>query len=229
MEEEKNQPPQTAEPETGSFRLIATLGLAGFFSGLVLVSAFLYTRPIIEANRARALQEAIFKVLPGCTGFQTLELHNGQLVVPEEGAAEAQKSGEEVRQVYAGYSEDGQLIGFAISAEEPGYQDLIVGIYGYDPGKKEIIGFEVLESKETPGLGDKIMKDPAFHANFSALSVEPAISVVKKGEKNKNNQIEAITGATISSKAVGRLLDKSMAEWRPVIDEHWKEFTKEEE
>ena len=228
MQEETKQIIPSPEPEPSSFRLVATLGLAGFFSGLVLVGAFLYTKPIIAANRAQALQQAIFKVLPGCASFRTLELRGGQLAMLEEGAPEP-KEGEEVRRIYAGYDEKESLIGFAISGEEPGYQDLIVAIYGYNPRKKVIIGFEVLESKETPGLGDKIMKDPGFQANFRSLAVEPPVTVVKKGEKQKNNEIEAITGATISSKAVGRLLDKSLAEWLPLIGAYWKEDKKGEQ
>ena len=228
MQEETKQIIPSPEPEPSSFRLVATLGLAGFFSGLVLVGAFLYTQPIIAANRARALQQAIFKVLPECTGFKTLELRGGQLVVLEEGAEEP-KGGEEPRRIYAGYNEKGQLIGFAIPGEEPGYQDLVVALFGYNPREKVIIGFEVLESKETPGLGDKIMKDPGFRANFGSLAAEPSVTVVKKGEKKKDNEIEAITGATISSKAVGRLLEKSLVEWRPLIEEHWQEFKKVEE
>lgn len=225
-EETKSIPTQETEPS--SFLLISTLGLAGFFSGLVLVGAFLYTRPIIAANRAQALQQAIFKVLPGCASFRTIELRDGQLVMLEEGAPEP-KEGEEVRRIYAGYNDKDKLIGFAISGEEPGYQDLIVAIYGYNPRKEVVIGFEVLESKETPGLGDKIMKDQAFLANFQSLAVEPPITVVKKGEKKNGNEIEAITGATISSKAVGRLLEKSLAEWRPLIGEYWKEYKKKED
>lgn len=228
MEEEKSQPVPATEPEASSFRLISTLGLAGFFSGIVLVGAFLYTKPIIEANRAMALQQAIFKVLPGCTSFRTLELQDGQLVMLEEGAPEP-KEGEEVRRIYVGYGPKDKLIGFAISGEEPGYQDLIIALFGYNPEEKVVIGFEVLESKETPGLGDKIMKDPGFRANFGSLAAEPSVTVVKKGEKKKDNEIEAITGATISSKAVGRLLEKSLVEWRPLIEEHWKEFKKVEE
>ncbi len=81
---------------------------------------------------------------------------------------------------------------------------------GYDAVKKSIIGYEVLDSKETPGLGDKIFKDEAFKNNFVELLTEPEILFAKKGEKNKPNQVEAITGATISSKAVIRLLNKSM-------------------
>jgi electron transport complex protein RnfG len=218
-------PPAYGSPEgeTGSFRLIATLGIAGFFSGILLVGVFLSTRPIIQAHRAQALQEAIYHVLPGCTRYQTLELQNGELVLIEEEEEQEGSKGEAPRRVYAGYDDSGKLTGIAIQGEEPGFQDVIVAIFGYDPAEKMIIGFEVLESKETPGLGDKIMKDVDFLANFRALSVEPDIEVVKKGTAQQANQVEAITGATISSKAVVRLLEKELAAWRPVLEDYLRE------
>jgi Na+-translocating ferredoxin:NAD+ oxidoreductase subunit G len=44
-------------------------------------------------------------------------------------------------------------------------------LYGYNPSTQTVVGFYVLESKETPGLGDKIEKDENFLANFRELSV----------------------------------------------------------
>ena len=216
-----------AEPEPGSGRLIATLGIAGFFSGLILVSTYLFTLPMIQAHRAAALQRAIYQVLPGVTSFEPLILQEGTLSLLPEG--EALTQGEESPRVFAGYDESGKLVGFAVSAQEPGFQDIIAGIFGYDPEKAAIIGFEVLESKETPGLGDKIMKDQAFRTNFTALAVDPQIVAVKKGEKRKANEVEAITGATISSKAVVRLLDKGMGEWREVMEGFAKSERKEKQ
>lgn len=215
-----NLPPvKPPEEEPGSFRLIATLGVAGFFSGMLLVSVFLFTRPVIQEHRAEALRQAIYQVLPGCTRYQTLELRNGQLVAIEE-AEQAGNEAEAPRRVYAGYDESDQFVGFAIQGEEPGFQDIIAAIFGYDPVEKKVIGFQVLESKETPGLGDKIMKDADFLADFSALSVEPSIEVVKDGAGQSPNQVEAITGATISSKAVVRLVEKELAAWRPLLDDY---------
>jgi electron transport complex protein RnfG len=72
---------------------------------------------------------------------------------------------------------------------------------------------EVLESRETPGLGDKIYKDAVFVGGFSALSVEPEIFAVKKGTKSRPNEIDTITGATISSKAVVRIINEAHAQW----------------
>jgi electron transport complex protein RnfG len=212
------------QSEPGSFRLIATLGIAGFFSGLLLVGAFLYTQPIIQAHRAKALREAIFKVLPGSTRFETLELRGGELVVMKEEEGEVVKEKEVLPEVYAGFDEANKLVGFAIQGKEPGFQDIIVTIFGYQPEDKLIIGFEVLESKETPGLGDKIIKDQDWLENFIELSVEPSIAVVKKGAKQQANEVEAITGATISSKAVVRLLQKELAIWRPILEDYSKEI-----
>lgn len=207
--------PQEREPS--SFKLIFTLGLAGFFSGLLLVGIYLLTLPRIEANKAEALRKAIYKVIPGCASFTPLKMKNGQLT--EAGNDASGKKSKDEDFIYAGYDKQGKLLGFAIPNEEPGFQDLIVAIIGYDPFKQFIIGFEVLDSKETPGLGDKINFDEDFRANFRALSVDPQIVPVKHGKKQNPNEVETITGATISSKAVVRLLQKGIDKWRTPAEE----------
>jgi electron transport complex protein RnfG len=98
-------------------------------------------------------------------------------------------------------------------AAGPGFQDTIAILYGFKPGDKLVVGMEVLESRETPGLGDKIYKDAEWVAGFSALSVEPEIFAVKKGTKSSANEIDAITGATISSKAVVRIINETHTAW----------------
>ncbi|NIM71650.1 MAG: FMN-binding protein, partial [Gammaproteobacteria bacterium] len=83
--------------------------------------------------------------------------------------------------VYGGYDEQGDFVGYAMPGAGPGFQDTIALLYGYLPGDKQVVGMEILESRETPGLGDKIYKDADFVAEFSALSIEPEIVAVKKG------------------------------------------------
>lgn len=214
--------PQEKEPS--SFKLISALGIAGLFSGLMLVSVYLFTLPMIEANKAEALRKAIFKVLPECASFKTLEMMNGKLVEisEEDKDKKKDKKTEESKRIFTGFNANGEFIGFAIPGSEPGFQDIIGTIYGYEATQKIIIGFEVLESKETPGLGDKIFKDEDFKMNFIALAVDPEIVAVKKGQKQNPNELETITGATISSKAIVRLLNKSMNEWRQPIEEYIK-------
>jgi len=195
--------------EAGAFQLIATLGMAGFLSGACLVGAFLYTRPMIQAARARAMEAAIFEVLPGCKRFETFTLEKGKLV-PLRGNSEEER-------VFAGYDGEGRLIGYAVQSGISGFQDIIHALFGYVPQSRTIIGLKILESRETPGLGDKIFKDPEFAENFKNLQVEPEILLVKKGEKQNPNEVDAITGATISSKAVVGLLNNGMEKWKNAL------------
>jgi electron transport complex protein RnfG len=117
--------------------------------------------------------------------------------------------------IYAAYDQQGVFKGYAIPGAGPGFQDTIALIYGFDPAGKVIVGMDVLESRETPGLGDKIYKDAAFVSNFAALAVEPSVVTVKHGAKVAPHEIDAITGATISSKAVGKIIQQANVTWLP--------------
>ncbi len=206
------------EKEPSSFRLIFTLGLAGFLSGLVMVGSYLFSKPFIEANKAAAIKKAIFKVLPDCSSFKTLEQKKGEIFLYDSKKNMPSAKGETPKLAYIGYNKSHQVVGYAILGTEIGFADIISVMMGYDAAKKTIIGYEVLESKETPGLGDKIFKDQNFLKNFKALITEPEILFAKTGEKQKPNEVEAISGATISSKAVIRLLNKAMKEWKGPIE-----------
>jgi len=223
-EEQENTTPEIVEEkEPSSLKLILALGIAGLISGVILVGTFIYTDPLIKANKAAATQRAIFKVLDGCDSFTTLVLENDKLSEKIVDPNKEESNNKDELVVYAGYNANKELIGFAIPGSEPGFQDIIGTIFGYNGADKTIIGFEVLESKETPGLGDKIFKDVDFQTNFTELAIEPEIVPVKKGEKTNPNEVETIAGATISSKAVVRLLNKTMAIWQKTIDTYIKE------
>lgn len=189
-----------------SLRLVMTLAIAGLISGIAIIGIYESTLPTITANKARELREAVFKVLPGVSQMQALVYRDGELV-----AVDAPDKDEPV--VYGGYDEKREFVGYAMPAAGPGFQDTIAILYGYVPGEKLVVGMEVLESRETPGLGDKIYKDAEWVAGFSALSIEPEIIAVKKGTKSGSNEIDAITGATISSKAVVRIINEAHTAW----------------
>jgi Na+-translocating ferredoxin:NAD+ oxidoreductase subunit G len=192
--------------EPSLLKLILTLTLAGLLSGIAIVGIYEITLPTITAYKAKMLRQAVFNVLPGVEQIEKLRYHEGRLQAStsEESAVET---------VYAGYDSTGQLIGYAITGEGPGFQDTIRILYGYLPDKRQIVGMAVLESRETPGLGDKIYKDADFQENFKALSVDPTISMVKKGSKTAANQVDAISGATISSKAIVKIINQSNEQW----------------
>ncbi|RME27307.1 MAG: FMN-binding protein [Deltaproteobacteria bacterium] len=196
-----------ASPEPSSARLVATLTVAGLLSGVAIVGAWQLTLPAITAHKAEALRQAVFEVVPGATTMQPLHWTGSALE-----AGEGPDGGDD-RIVYGAYDDSGSLLGYAIPAEGPGFQDTISLIFGFEPDDDMIIGMRVLESRETPGLGDKIVKDADFVANFDHLATRPGLAVVSKGAKTQPYEIEAITGATISSKAVTRIISNAVATW----------------
>jgi electron transport complex protein RnfG len=199
-----NAAPESRAPS--SMRLVLTLAIAGLISGVAIIGIYESTLPTITANKARELREAVFKVLPGVSQMQALVYRDGNLVVVPEPAKD-----EPV--VYGGYDEQGAFVGYAMPGAGPGFQDTIAILYGYKPAEKLVVGMEVLESRETPGLGDKIYKDMDFVDEFYALAVEPEIVAVKKGTKTADNHVDAITGATISSKAIVRIINETHTAW----------------
>jgi electron transport complex protein RnfG len=203
----------------------------GVFCGLLIVSVFQVTLPVIERNKAEALQKAIFHVLPNASTSTSYRLDEagGFKLLEGDGAGE--------QLVYAGYDDARQLVGLAVQAQGMGYQDVIALIYGYSFAEHAIIGIQVLESKETPGLGDKIETDPAFLENFKRLDVSVRgdgsalanpIVPVKHGEKTQPWEVDGITGATISSVAIANLLDRSAQYWVPKIRSNLRDFQGDE-
>jgi electron transport complex protein RnfG len=195
--------------EPSSTTLVAAISIAGFLSGLIIISIYLATFDTIAENKARELREAVFRVLPGVTRMQKLHHDGNGLVVLPDSAKDDDET------IYGGYDAEGHFIGYAIADEGPGFQDTIRLLIGYLPREQKMVGNEILDSRETPGLGDKIYKDADFVANFKDLAVLPEIVAVKKGHKTKPNEIDAITGATISSKAVVRIMNKTIKKWLP--------------
>lgn len=208
----------TQPPVPGAWAMVRALVGVGLVCGLLIVSAFLFTEPIIARNRAAALERAIFAVLPAARTSRAFALAGDGRLVPAETAAPAAPV------VHAAYDERGALAGVAIAARGLGYQDVIEVLYGYDPAREAIVGLEVLSLRDTPGLGDKIESDPQFLRNFEHLDVRLAaggaalanpIVPVKPGEKEQPWEVDTITGATITSSAVARMLDESAAFWVP--------------
>ncbi|MHC4899860.1 MAG: hypothetical protein ACYTGW_22440, partial [Planctomycetota bacterium] len=74
-----DEAPQGKPPAVAS-KMVFVLSMAGLLSGLLIVLVYEFTLPMIEANRARALREAVFKVVPGSSALQRLEQRDGKLV-----------------------------------------------------------------------------------------------------------------------------------------------------
>lgn len=214
MSEQENKVP--ALPSSTS--LIVTLAVVAMLSGLLVVVVYEYTKPIIAENQRIATERAIFKVLPKAASRLTFRVENGQLI-PSEDKAEGEL-------IYAGYDRQGQLVGIALHAAAQGYQDTVRLLYGYNPFTGCITGFVVLKSTETPGFGTQISTNAEFLANFVCLEARVnaeqsallhEIKTVRHGNKQQPWEIDAISGSTITSNAVGRMLNQSGQNLHPAI------------
>nr|WP_276556733.1 FMN-binding protein [Rhodoblastus acidophilus] len=114
---------------------------------------------------------------------------------------------------YAAYDANGHLDGVAAEGAAKGYADTVRVMFGYRKACQCIVGFGVVSMRETPGIGDKIITDKDFLANFKALDVKLTedlaglaneVKVVKHGTKAQGWQIDAISGSTVTSRAVGK-------------------------
>ncbi len=85
---------------------------------------------------------------------------------------------------------------------------------GIKPDLETLVGIEILESQETPGLGQEITGDE-FKAQFKGLMVLPEITYVKNKLPERPNEIQAVTGATVSSSAVCSILNEKIEKLRP--------------
>ncbi len=101
-----------------------------------------------------------------------------------------------------------KLAGWVIKAGGQGYADKIDLLIGVDPEVKTLTGLFILDQKETPGLGNKITF-PGWRRQFVGKSTARPL-VVTKGAPGDNATIDAITGATISSRSVTRIVNQVM-------------------
>lgn len=193
-----------------STRMILVLTLITIMSGGILAGWDMYTKPKVEYHREQALQAAIAEVLPPYDHYDILETDLGTL--------------------YIGKAEDSiTTVGAAFMAIGSGFQGEIRIMVGYAPEKDALTGIKVLEQIETPGLGTKIVTDPSnkedplwWPAQFKGVSVKPEIVVLKNATPTKDNEIQGITGATISSKAVATIINDRLAEVQDVLKQGGK-------
>ena len=206
------------------FRALVGIGV---LCALAIVLVYEATRPIIRRNKLDMLRRAVTEVLPGATSSAAFQLTaDGRFEpAPADGGGDL---------VFAGYDDAGRLVGLAITARGMGYQDVVQILYGYSFETQSVLGISVLESRETPGLGDRIESDPEFLRNFGSLDVSQnpdgsavahPIEFVKRGAKDAAWQIDGITGATVTSQATAEMLRLSTTQWIPRVHLRKADFT----
>ncbi len=179
-----------------SAHMIIVLTVVCLFSGLSLVYMNQYAEPLIKINNEKATQEAIFKVLPNVTEVEAIA--------------------HDEMEIFKGFNEEGGLVGYAFVAQGSGYQGVIKIMAGIDAGLNKLTGIDILESVETPGLGAKITETD-FREQFKEVIVAPAIIYVKGTVPENENEIQAITGATVSSRSVVSILNTTIAQLKDAV------------
>lgn len=165
------------------------------FSGLALAAAYAGLSERIEENRIAALNAslaAIFDVDPGTENGTTFDKIDGSDPL-----------------MYRGQDSDGTILGYAVRLQAQGYGGAISMLVGVDADAQRIIGISFVEQVETPGLGGRITEE-VFRSQFRGLDADRAIELVRNVPPDPDrNEVQAITGATITSIAiVGRINER---------------------
>lgn len=147
---------------------------------------------IVERITLKA-EEQRKQVLPEADSFKKIENWQGK-----------DASGY-IREVYAAYAGQ-KLIGYVLSAAPKGYGGEIQVTVGI-ASNQTISGVRIGDNKETPGLGSKA-SEGSFINQYLNKSVKNVFKVVKI-KPSADNEIQAISGATITSKAVTAAVQSS--------------------
>lgn len=223
--------PVTAPQATPAIALLKTLGIVSAVCGLIIVGAYQGTYDAAAANRRLALERTVFKVIPAAKSMVEWQA-TPQGIKPAGGEAVAGTV-----KFYATYDAGGALAGIGVEAGAKGYADVVRILYGYSYDCQCVTGIGVVSMKETPGIGDKIVTDQAFLANFAALDVKlnaelsalaNEVRVVKQGAKTKDWEIDAIAGATVTSRAVGKAINDSAQQLLPKLAPEIEKLRKKE-
>ena len=193
-----------------STKMIIVLTVITIFSGGILSTWDGVTKPKIEAYKLQELKKAIAEVLPPYDAYE--EINTGKLTL------------------YVGSKKDTSApVGIALEAVGNGFQGKISIMLGLTSDFEAITGIKILEQIETPGLGTKIVEDPTnkqdrfwFTNQFKQIKTQPEITVVKNIKPTKATEIQAITGATISSRAVTTILNENIKLAKELYQENSK-------
>ena len=168
--------------------LIPTISL--FLICLVVTALLALTNNVtadkIAENEAQSKENSMFAVLPDAAGFDELEADV----------------------MYQGKDKDGNIVGYAISTSTQGYGGQVKVMTGIDTDGN-IVGVDVFyNDDETPGLGKNTSNDD-FRSQVKGLSAKEDIVVSKDSTGGGAQTIDAVTSATISSRAVTKAVNEA--------------------
>ncbi|MGL5650764.1 MAG: RnfABCDGE type electron transport complex subunit G [Paraclostridium sp.] len=164
------------------FRLGTILFVICAVASLMLSLTNNITAPVIQQRNIQANNESRQEVLQVAEEFSEVKDVKGDLI----------------EEVYQG-TKGGEVVGYTIKTTPKGYGGKVEVMVGISNDGK-ISGVKIGNHSETPGLGSK-SADPSFKDQYNGKGTKTPLNVVK-GNASNENDIVAISGATITSKAV---------------------------
>lgn len=171
-----------------------------------LAAVHLNLGPVIEENKRKETMEKIPILVTGEDSIgdeNPFQINQRLLQVEKQGITKTYK-------VYDALDNTGNVAGYVVKASGQGYADKIELLLGIDSQAESITGLYILAQKETPGLGNQIIEDD-WRGQFIGMSSGKSIAVIK-GTSEKENEIDAISGATISSQAVADIINITISD-----------------
>ena len=188
------------------YMFLVTLFFTSIVSGVKV-----YNEAKIETNQRVKLQRIILDVLKIPVGQRASDSRVVEIFDHSVKESEAKD-----RILYVGYAQAGRTItGYAFPVGGPGFWGPIHGMVAVDPSGSEILGVAFYKHSETPGLGARITED-WFTKQFRGLPLrleegKKKIFYLKPaGTAQARNELDAVTGATGTSRAVEAFLNKEL-------------------
>ena len=175
--------------------------------GAALAAVQVNLSQTIRNNKLQETLERIPELVWGADQAGKIQARNPALEIAPGTIAVAKDGQTAYYQVYRVSLAD-RLSGWVVKAGGQGYADKIEILIGLDPAAATITGLFILEQKETPGLGNKIAL-AGWRNQFIQKSTELPLTVVK-GQRPTSNAIDAVTGATISSRSVAGIINRTI-------------------
>ena len=180
-------------------------------SGLALGAVYGITKEPIARQEELAKQEAYQEVFPEAEQFQTVTLDEEMSGQIRSGLDEAGYTQDSIQEVTEALDDEGQRLGYAITVlTTAGYGGEIQFSMGVSLDST-VNGISFLSISETAGLGMKADTEE-FRGQFAQKQVE-AFTYTKNGA-SEEDEIDAISGATITTSAVTDAVNAGLCAFR---------------
>jgi Na+-transporting NADH:ubiquinone oxidoreductase subunit C len=177
-----------------ALRIIIFVIIMGTVSGMLLVGVNVYTMPLISKNEEFKLKTSVLAVLE-----VAYDESNVTRVFAEQ-VKELKKDG------YAFYTSSDDAVAFEFHGS--GLWGPVSGIISLEKDLKTIRKLKITHQEETPGLGGRIA-EAGYLKQFKNKEILPRLIFMPEGKASQKNEVDAITGATGSSRAFEKLINEN--------------------